>query len=54
MRLGQAVAGRGKPEIAILRIGAQAVSFEILVAVMTDGDALLRAITLGGGNGTRF
>ena len=54
MCLRQAVAGCGKPQIAVLRIGAQAVGFEILVAVMTDGDALLRAIALGGGNGACF
>ena len=42
MRLRQAVAGVGKAEIAILGVGAQAVGFEILVAVMADGDALLR------------
>ena len=41
MRLRQAVGGVRNPEVAILRIGAQAVGLEILFAVMADGDALL-------------
>ena len=32
-----------------MRVGAQAVGFEILVAVMTDGDALFRTDAAGGG-----
>src|ERR1700682_1612466 len=42
MRLRQAVAGLRNAEIAIMRIGAQAIGFEILVAIVTDGDALFR------------
>ena len=42
MRLRQAVAGVGDAEIAIMRVAAQAVGFEILLAIMADGDALLR------------
>ena len=42
MRLRQAVGRVGKAEIAVVRVGAQAVGFEILFAVMADGDALFR------------
>ena len=48
MRLRQAVAGFGNAEVAIMRIAAQAVGFEILVAVMADGDALFRPRALAG------
>ena len=44
MRLRQAVARSRDAEIAILRVGAQAVGLEILFAVMADGDALFRAL----------
>ena len=52
MRLRQTVGGLGDAEIAILRVGAQAVGLEILFAVVADGDALLRtraAFAAGGG-----
>ena len=49
MRLRQAMAGLGNAEIAVLRIGAQAIGFEILFAVMTDGDALFRTRARFGG-----
>src|ERR1019366_4602269 len=49
MRLRETMAGVGYAEIAILRVGAQAVGLEILVAVMADGDALFRARAFGGG-----
>src|SRR6202158_6395690 len=49
MRLRQAAAGLRNAEIAILRIGAQTIGFEILVAIMADGDALFRASAPGGG-----
>src|ERR1035437_9004292 len=49
MRLRQALAGVGDAEIAVLRVGAQAVGLEIFLAVMTDGDALLRTSAFGGG-----
>src|SRR6266446_5575219 len=42
MRPREAVAGLRNAEIAIVRVGAQAIGFEILVAIVTDGDALLR------------
>ena len=42
MRLRQAVRGVRDAEVAVLRVGAQAVGLEILFAVMADGDALLR------------
>src|SRR5258707_14768247 len=42
MRLRQAVAGLRNAEIAIVRVSAQAIGFEILVAIVTDGDALFR------------
>src|SRR5450755_4393948 len=42
MRLRQAVAGLRNAEIAIVRVGAQTIGFEILVAIVTDGDALFR------------
>src|SRR6202795_1347829 len=42
MRLRQAMTGLRNAEIAIVRVGAQAIGFEILVAIMTDGDALFR------------
>src|SRR5450755_3402826 len=42
MRLRQAVAGLRNAEIAIARVGAQTIGFEILVAIVTDGDALFR------------
>ena len=43
MGLRQAVARSRDAEIAVLRVGAQAVGLEILFAVMADGDALFRA-----------
>src|ERR1700694_1137163 len=49
MRLRPAAAGLRNAEIAILRIGAQTIGFEILVAIMADGDALFRASAPGGG-----
>src|SRR3979490_269820 len=49
MRLRQAVAGLGNAEIAGLRIGAQAIGFEILLAMMTDGDPLFRTRARFGG-----
>src|SRR5260370_16285996 len=49
MRPRQATAGLRNAEIAILRIGAQTIGFEILVAVMADSDALFRASAPGGG-----
>src|ERR1700730_11335480 len=45
MRLRQAVAGVGDAEVAVFRVGAQTISFEILVAIMADGDALFRTST---------
>ena len=42
MRLREAVGGIGKAEVAVLRVGAQAVGLEILVTMMADGDALFR------------
>ena len=42
MRLRQAVRGFRDAEVAVLRVSAQAVGFEILLAVMADRDALLR------------
>ena len=42
MRLRQAVGGVRNAEVAVFRVGAQAVGLEILFAVMADGDALLR------------
>ena len=42
MRLRQAVGGVRDAEVAVMRVGAQAVGLEILFAVMADGDALLR------------
>ena len=42
MRLRQAMARLRNAEIAVMRVGAQAVGLEILFAVMADGDALLR------------
>ena len=42
MRLRQAVGGVGDAEVAIMRVAAQAVGDKILVAMMADGDALLR------------
>ena len=42
MRLRQAVAGGGDTEVAIMRVAAQAVGFEILLAIVADGDTLLR------------
>src|ERR1035441_6168592 len=42
MRLRQAVAGGSDTEVAIMRVAAQAVGFEILLAIVADGDALLR------------
>src|SRR5262245_30673848 len=41
MRLRQTAAGRGNAEVAVMRVGAQAVCLEVLVAIVTDGDALL-------------
>ena len=49
MRLRQAVARVGDAEVAVMRVGAQAVGLEILFAVMADGDALLRPRALGFG-----
>src|SRR5258708_35604086 len=49
MGLRQAVAGLGNAEVAILGVGPQAIGHKILVAVMADGDALLRTRALGGG-----
>ena len=40
MRLRQTMGCIRNAEIAVLRVGAQAVGFEILFAVMADGDAL--------------
>src|SRR5258706_11094282 len=48
MRLRQAVAGLRDAEIPIVRVSAQAIGFEILVAIVADGDALLRTNALGG------
>src|SRR6266849_512771 len=48
MRSRQAMASLGNPEIAIMRIAAQTIGFEILVTVMADGDALLWTGALGG------
>src|ERR1700737_426118 len=48
MRLRQAMARLGNPEIAIMRVRAQTIGFEILVAIVADGDALLWAGALGG------
>ena len=42
MRLRQAVAGGGDTEVAIMRVAAQAVGDKILVAIVADGDTLLR------------
>ena len=52
MGLRQAMGGGGDAEVAVLRVGAQAVGLEILFAVMADGDALFRA--LGDGPGRRL
>src|ERR1700687_5393990 len=46
MRPRQALARLGNPEVAIVRIGAQAIGLEILVAIMADGDALFRPSAL--------
>ncbi len=42
MRLRQAMRRVLDAEVAVMRVGAQAVGLEILFAVMADGDALLR------------
>jgi hypothetical protein len=47
MRLRQAVASVRDAEVAVMRVCAQAVGLEILLAVMADGDALLRPRLLG-------
>src|SRR5260221_1479283 len=47
MRLRQAVGRVRNAEVAVSSVGAQAVGQKILVAVMTDGDALLRTRALG-------
>src|SRR6478735_3837617 len=47
MRLRQAVRRVRNTEVAVLRVGAQAVGLEILLAVMADRDALLRPNLLG-------
>src|SRR5712672_2396346 len=49
MRLRQAVAGLRNAEIAVLRVSAQAIGFEILLAMMTDGDPLFRTRARFGG-----
>jgi len=54
MRLRKTLACRGHPEIAVMRIGAQTIGFEILVAVMTDCDTLFRPGAFSGGNRTRL
>src|ERR1700733_3320878 len=41
MRLCEAVARIGNAEVTVMRVGAQAVGFEVFLAVMADGDALL-------------
>src|SRR5260370_30027454 len=38
----QAVARLGNSEVAVFCVSAQTIGFEILVAVMADGDALFR------------
>src|SRR5664279_1096462 len=40
MRPRQTLARLGHAEVAVLRVGAQAVGFKVLFAVMADGDAL--------------
>ena len=47
MRLRQAVRRVRDAEVAVVRVSAQAVGLEILLAVMADGDALLRPRLLG-------
>src|SRR4051812_39890212 len=47
MRLRQAVGGFRDAEVAVLRVSAQAVGLEILLAVMADRDVLLRPNLLG-------
>src|SRR5215468_12328827 len=42
MRLRQSMRRVLDAEVAIMRVGAQAVGLEIFLAMMTDGDALLR------------
>src|ERR1700687_1974751 len=46
MRPRQALAGVGNAEVAISGISAQTIGFEILVAIMADGDALFRTDAL--------
>src|SRR5260370_37080179 len=46
MRPRQALARLGNSEVAIVRIGAQAIGLEVLVAIMADGDALFRPCAL--------
>src|SRR3954454_12309598 len=41
MRPCQAVAGLGDSKVAVRRVSAQSISFEVLVAVVADGNALL-------------
>ena len=48
MRPCHAATGVGHAEIAILRVSAQTVGFEVLVAMMADGDALFRPRALDG------
>lgn len=43
VRLREAARRIGKPEIAVMRVGTQAVGLEILVAIMADGNALVRS-----------
>ena len=54
MGLRQAMGRAGDAEVAILRVGAQAVGLKILLAIMADGNALLRTAWLGGCDGSRL
>src|SRR5258705_11977245 len=42
MRLRQALGGLANAEIAVFCVSTQTVGFEVLVAIMADGDALFR------------
>jgi len=42
MRLRQAMGCLANAEIAVFRVSTQTVGFEILVAIVADGDALFR------------
>src|SRR6266516_7942662 len=46
MRLRQAVGCLANAEIAVFRVSTQTVGFKVLIAIMADGDALLRTSAL--------